>query len=403
MKAGSETRCATRSLLVLCDVVGAVGGTESVLARVLPELERRGVAVTLRARRVGDAQAYGVVAEEIAWGGDEEPPNAAAANRVAHTIEALRPDAVLLSNVFDPKVVLAARAAPRAIAHLHDHRAFCPHGDRVYPQFRALCSRPMGTACLVNSVLHGCVEGPRPGTLRRLRAREVLRDALRQLDGIDVGSQFMAGLCARNGIAPERVTVLAPPVDPRALATPPAPMPAERRLLFAGRLVRDKGLDSLLHALARIPEALRPALDVAGEPTPESGEAVARAPALGVRLTMLGRQDRGAFMATLDDARAVAVPSLWPEPFGMMGIEAYARGRPVAAYAVGGIPEWIGDAGIAVPRGDEAALARAIVEVLDDERWKQFAAAARRQAERYTPQRYVDLLMRVLFPSLHQP
>jgi len=347
----------------------------------------------LRARRVGDAQAYGVVAEEIAWGGDEEPPNAAAANRVAHTIEALRPDAVLLSNVFDPKVVLAARAAPRAIAHLHDHRAFCPHGDRVYPQFRALCSRPMGTACLVNSVLHGCVEGPRPGTLRRLRAREVLRDALRQLDGIDVGSQFMAGLCARNGIAPERVTVLAPPVDPRALATPPAPMPAERRLLFAGRLVRDKGLDSLLHALARIPEALRPALDVAGEPTPESGEAVARAPALGVRLTMLGRQDRGAFMATLDDARAVAVPSLWPEPFGLVGIEAQARGRPAVAYAVGGIGDWISGAGITVRRGDETALASAIRAILEEQTWTDFAAKARAHAETYRLDAHVERLL----------
>ena len=96
------------------------------------------------------------------------------------------------------------------------------------------------------------------------------------------------------------------------------------------------------------------------------------------------------------------MPSLWPEPFGMMGIEAYARGRPVAAYAVGGIPEWIGDGGIAVRRGDEAALARAIVEVLDERRWNQFAQAARRLAERYTPEAYADRLLPVLFPTRRQ-
>jgi len=368
-----------------------------MLSRVLPELERRGVSVALRSRRVRDARAYGIVADEIAWGADEEPPNPAAAAEVSRTIAALRPDTVFLSSVFDPGVARAARAAPRAIAHLHDHRAFCPQGDRVYPQFRALCSQPMGAACIVNSVLHGCADGPRPGTMRRLRARERLRDALRALDAVDVGSNFMAGLCARNGIPAERVNVLAPPVDPRALATPPAPMPAERRLLFAGRLVPDKGLDSLVNALARIPEALRPALDVAGAPTPESDATLARAPGLGIRITMHGRQDRAAFAATLDAARAVAVPSLWPEPFGMMGIEAYARGRPVAAYAVGGIPEWIGDAGLAVTPGDEAALAHAIVEVLDEKRWNQFAAAGRRQAERYTPEAYADRLLTVLF------
>lgn len=387
---------------MLCDVVGAEGGTESMLARVLPELERRGIALSLCGRQVRDEAAFGVRAQQIAWGADGEPPAASAAAQVAATIATLRPDAVFLSSVFDPGVVLAARAAPRAIAHLHDHRAFCPHGDRIYPQFRAICTQPMGTACVVNSVVHGCVAGPRPATLRRLRARENLREALLLLDGIDVGSQFMASLCVRNGIAAERVTAIAPPVDPRALATPPAPMPSERRLLFAGRLVRDKGLGSLVGALARIPAELRPQLDVGGAPTPESDAVVAAAPALGVRLRMLGRQDRAAFAGSIDAARAIAVPSLWPEPFGMMGIEAYARGRPVAAYAVGGIPEWIGDGGIAVRRGDEAALARAIVEVLDERRWNQFAQAARRLAERYTPEAYADRLLPVLFPTRRQ-
>ena len=69
-----------------------------------------------------------------------------------------------------------------------------------------------------------------------------------------------------------------------------------------------------------------------------------------------------------------------------------------AAYAVGGIPEWIGDAGSAVPRGDESALARAVVEVLDEARWKQFSTAARRSAERFTPEAYVDRLLPILFP-----
>jgi glycosyltransferase involved in cell wall biosynthesis len=369
-----------------------------MLARVLPEISRRDVALTVRGRVVRDPEAFGETAEQIAWGADEAPPSAAAAAEVAKTIEDVRPDAVFLSNIFDIGVVRAARTAPRAIAHLHDHRSFCPHGDRIYPQFRALCSNPMGTACIVNSVLHGCVEGPRPATLRRLRAREVLKDALLALDGINVGSQFMAGLCVRNGVAPDRVNALAPPVDPLSLATPPEPMPRERRLLFAGRLVRDKGFESLVRAISRIPEDERPVLDVAGAPTPDSDAVAAGAEAMGVRLSLLGRQDRAAFAATLDRARAVAVPSVWPEPFGMMGIEAYARGRPVAAYAVGGIPEWIGDAGIAVPRGDEAALARAIVEVLDESRWKDLSSAARIQASRYTPEAYVDRLLPILFP-----
>jgi hypothetical protein len=400
LPASFAARRRTRKLLVLCDIVGAEGGTESMLSRVLSELnERSNIAIAVRGRDVRDATAFGVAAEEIAWGGDEEPSNVLAAVRVAETIAALRPDTVLLSSVFDPAVVRAARRAPRAIAHVHDHRAFCPSGDRIYPQFRTMCSQKMGAACVVNSLVRGCVEGPRRGTFRRLHARQTLRDALCRLDGINVDSAFMAELCEANGIPLERIAILAPPVDPQALATPPAAMPPERRVLFAGRLVRDKGLDSLVRALAHIPKASRPKLDVAGAPTRESSATVDAARAQGVEIRVLGRQNDAGLVNAIDAARVIAIPSLWPEPFGMMGIEAYARGRPVVAYAVGGIPEWIGDGGIAVRRGDEAAFARAIADVLDEDRWAQFATAARRRALHYTARGHADRLLAILFPD----
>jgi len=97
-----------------------------------------------------------------------------------------------------------------------------------------------------------------------------------------------------------------------------------------------------------------------------------------------------ALRAAIDDAAAVAVPSLWPEPFGLIGIEAQARGRPAVGYDVGGIPEWIGDAGIAVPRGDQPALASAIRKVLDERTWLRFAASARRRSESYRLDAHVE-------------
>jgi glycosyltransferase involved in cell wall biosynthesis len=45
----------------------------------------------------------------------------------------------------------------------------------------------------------------------------------------------------------------------------------------------------------------------------------------------------------LASAGLLVVPSLWPEPFGLVGFEAAAQGVPVAAFRVGGIPEWLID------------------------------------------------------------
>ena len=53
--------------------------------------------------------------------------------------------------------------------------------------------------------------------------------------------------------------------------------------------------------------------------------------------------NRDAVRALLASAGLLVVPSLWPEPFGLVGFEAAAHGVPVAGFRVGGIPEWLID------------------------------------------------------------
>ena len=387
----------TRKVLVLCDTVGTEGGTESYLARLVPELRRRGVRVAVRARRIDEPGAFGVEASEIRWAADTEASVRGIGSVVRAEVDAFEPDAVLASNVFDPAVIAAAGTSARLLVRVHDHRMFCPQGDRMYPQFRKPCDAPMGNACLVNAVVHGCAGGLHKRSIDLLRSRQHLGEALLHAERLLVASQFMADSCVANGVDPMRLEIVPPPCGPESFEIPVAPMPAERRLLFAGRLVRDKGLGSLLRAVAKIPSARRPSLDVAGKPTSEFRDVEADARRAGVTLRMLGKLNAREMVAAMDAARAVAVPSLWPEPFGLVGIEAQARGRPVAAYAMGGIAEWIGDAGIAVAPNDETELARAIDDVLDDERWETYSAAAVRRSRRFTPSVHVDRLDDLFF------
>lgn len=382
-----------RAITVLCDRVGDVGGAERYWETVLPALAARGMRVRLLARELSGTPPF-ADARVIPWSDDDAAPSAAAARAVADELRREPPDVVVTASVFDTAVLDAVRAsAPRWIARVHDHRAFCPTGDRVYPQFEATCTAAMGGACRAATLVRGCVHGPRPSSFHRIAQREALRDRLAQADAVLVSSEHMRATCGANGIDPARIAITPPPLPDAAFASRPAKRPRVRTLLFASRLTPRKGLRSLLGALALLAPPERPRLVVAGSGDAEERDAQAQAERDDVVVTWRGHLTAPELRAAIDDADAVAMPSLWPEPFGLVGIEAQARGRPAVAYRVGGIGDWIGGAGIAVRRGDERALASAIGTVLDEPAWSRLAATARAHAEHYRLDAHVERLL----------
>jgi glycosyltransferase involved in cell wall biosynthesis len=379
-------------LLVLCERVDGEGGTETYLRTLLPALVARGDSVRVVARSVNEPGAYGVPDETVAWADEHDQPDADAGRRIARIARAFDASAIVAHNVLDAAVLEAARDhAQRFIYHLHDHRPFCPNGDRLFPQGGEICTAVMGGACAWHALANGCAYGPRPRTLGLIGRRQRVRAAIVTADATISLSRYVDAIAQRHGIAAQRAHVVAPPLDDAAFAPSPVARPARDAVLFAGRLMPSKGARSLVRALARIDVGRRPLLRIAGD-GPDLVATLNEAEQRGVALESLGRLGPERLRDAFDQATLVAVPSLWAEPFGLAGIEAFARARPVLAYAVGGIPEWIGTGGTAVARGDEAGLAEAIVALLDATAWQRAALAAFSAAQSYRIETHVDAL-----------
>jgi len=134
-----------------------------------------------------------------------------------------------------------------------------------------------------------------------------------------------------------------------------------KNILYAGRLEKIKGVEYLLQAMTHVVKAEPDVtLTIAGEGEYRGVlEDVARELGVEKSVTFVGHKTRDELRELYEYATVVVVPSVWPEPFGKVGIEAMSVGRPVIGSDVGGVSEWLKDGatGFLVPPRSSEALA----------------------------------------------
>ena len=192
----------------------------------------------------------------------------------------------------------------------------------------------------------------------------------------------------RQGVPKHKMSIVPCGVDIQALR--PDAVPDERgarhRLVVLGRLVRRKGVDEVIRALAELPDtelviAGGPsAAELAGDPDANRLRKLAEQCQVAERVRLIGGVRRDAIPSLLASADAVVcVP--WYEPFGIVPLEAMACGVPVVASAVGGLIDTVVDGvtGRHVTPRDPAELATTLAELLADPAQRAALGAAGRE------------------------
>ena len=303
------------------------------------------------------------------------------------------------SKILSPAVFDALGAVrDRTVLHAHDYFLACPNGGFTnYPR-GLVCERtPMSRACLLTQC------DKRGGAQKAWRvARHALLTRMLDVCAMDVLliHPAMRASFERSGFASARLHTVRNPVTPFC---PPGSLdPASREaIVFVGRLENEKGYMDAANAAK-----------AAGVPIEFVGEGPGRAwlaqehPDVPVH----GWLDRSGMAPVLTRARAVVMPSRWPEPFGLVAVEALTSGLPVILPDKAALASEVAEfgAGLVYETASTDALADAFSRVQCDEAIGRMSRAALRHGPTMANtedgwcdallDRYANLLDRPLAP-----
>lgn len=396
-------------IAVLTRFVHDVGGVEAYLKSVLPALAQRGHAV-----------AVWYEFPPLHGGARELVPGVTCRQLLTpcHTDtyqewSVSKPDVVFLNGLSQPSLEMRLTEGLPTVTFLHGYHGTCISGTKTHmlPAPRP-CTRVLGPGCLLQYYPHRC-GGMNPLVmLDGYRQQRLRQQLLGRSTFVATLSAHMREEAIAHGVN-ERRAIHLPAFDPVTAANGHGPAErggrvagsaSERRwhLAFVGRMERLKGAHVLMGAIERLDAALRTRLKVtfAGDGRDRQHLERAASRLEGVEIAFPGWIDARQRDDLFSRVDLLVVPSVWPEPLGLVGIEAASFGVPALAFDVGGIGDWLEDGvtGLLV-RGEPStgSLAEAITRALGDAaRLRDLGARARERALRRTVSVHVDALDTVL-------
>lgn len=354
------------------------GGTEWIAKDLTTGLKRLGAAVTLVAASTSLSRPEAVPGDLEALGKDfllrtgaydafsmmrNDGPTWV--ESISRLLADTRPHVVHLHGLdrIGADVVHAIRAhRPRAqiVMTLHDYQPICARDGLMVTRDGALCHGATPNRCRT------CL--PQFSVARHALREARLKSIMSEIDLFIAPSHFLKARYAEWGLDERRIAIIPNGVP----AGPTRPPIRGDRFAFFGNLAEHKGIYVLLDAAARIARCtgtLRIAIHggftwAAEAERRRFAEAVERATPVAHHFGPYDRSDLAALMAQTD---WVVLPSTWWENAPLVILEAQRAGRPVICTGIGGMAESVahGVTGLHVPRGDPAALARAIEDAAD--------------------------------------
>lgn len=373
-----------------------VGGAEIYCHGLIDELRSRGHDVGFFAGDAerGERTATTCVVQRPDFDGGNLIHDAALESAWDDFVGEFRPDVIHVHNCHQLSVGFLAAAARSGVPLMmtaHDFGYLCPNSWMTWGD-GTVCEGGPGRKCFE----HDCGQNY-PFDGRIVLANKLRYELLkRTMVAITAPSQFLADRMTAHGF--ERASCVPLWVeggDESQRSAADLPQRDTNRVLFLGRLVREKGVETLVRAwplvLAQRPDA---ALSiVGGGPELDPLKSVAREIGLDPEQVFLGKIPHEQVGEHLARATCQILPSWWCENSPVTTYESYLSGLPMIASDIAGLPERVvpGETGLLAAPRDPRDLADRILELLGDtDLQRRLQQGCLDYVARFTKERHMD-------------
>ncbi len=324
-------------VLYVHERMGSLGGAEANVLITATELRGRGY-------HVGLAAQSGTGKNEEAWKKTfSEGTFVDGTKAVLTALAEFKPDVIYIHKWEDLATLRQLLETGLPIVRMvHDHDTYCLRSYRYNVFTREVCHRPASLYCIVPCLapIKRNREGGFPfrwaSYFNKLEEIKLNRRFNRHL----VVTRYMRDELLLNGFDGDKIEIF-PPV-PRPGRQIRSKFSDRNLILFAGQIIRGKGVDILLRALAKVTAPFEAV--ILGDGNQRAAcEKLAAELGLSGRVHFKGFIPQEELVAYYEDTSVVVVPSVWPEPIATIGLEVMRYALPVVAFDAGGINDWLHD------------------------------------------------------------
>lgn len=328
-------------ILIICDRGFLLGGVEINILRQSYELKRRGHSVKVLSSDYNPSNKP--LYSDYTFRGFKENNlikwilqifNPISLGEVIKAIKEYQPDIIYLHNIFyqaSPSILLATKGIPTVMV-LCSYEVICPTGALV---------KPDGSRCVSPGKHDLRCTGSIKGYIYELIKQEIHRLLLKNVTMYIAPSESIKRDFTGQRLISSPIKVIYNGIDPSKYE----PINNFHRILYVGRLSKEKGVEILLKAANKIKkEFSNIKVDIVGDgPEAEHLKSLSKLLDLQNTVSFVGKVEEDKVMDYYKNCSFLAVPSICPESFSLVGVEALSIGRPVIGSNLGAIPEWLVD------------------------------------------------------------